>query len=102
MQHLEGIARAVADRQHHMLAGNVFTIRQYHTMHLSIFDNDVFNPALETKLAAQRFDGVTHLFHHIHQPESADMGFTDVKNLLRRTCLHEFGENFSPMRISGL
>ena len=92
VQHLKRIPCAVTDRKHHMIGCDPLTIGQHHAAHLPLVEFDVVDPTLEADLAAQRGDAGTHVFHHGHQPESADVGLADIKYFGRRTSLDEFGQ----------
>ena len=63
VEHLEGVARAVPDRQHDMLGRDVRAVGQHHAAHLPAavrpyVDDEVRHLALEAILAAERLDGL--------------------------------------------
>ena len=92
MQHLEGVARAVADRQHDVIGGDVLAAGQHHAAHLRrILDVEVHDLALKADLAAQRVDRRAHVLDHRDQAESADMRLADVEDFLRRAGFDELG-----------
>src|SRR3989338_1504779 len=106
VDHLEGVALAVADRQHQMIRGDVFAAAEHHAANVSdvigsVLDFDVVHAALEADLAAQRLDGFAHLFHHAYQAERADVRLAGVQDFFRRARLDEFLQHFSA-EVSGV
>ena len=102
MQHREGVAGAVAERQHHMVGAQLFAAGQRHPAqmaHTSAIDLDqhIIDTTAEADLAAQRFDRRAHAFNHRYQPERADMRLVDVEDFLRRTGGDELGQYLAPM-----
>ncbi len=66
VQHLEGIARAVANRQHYMVGCNMVASGQRNASYLAIIDVEIVNLALEAEFAAQFLDRRAHQFDHLH------------------------------------
>ena len=96
VQHLEGVAGAVAQRQHGMSAFDLFARFQADAPHaVRIVQQQVGDFRLKAIFAAQVFDGPAHGFHHGYQAEGADMGMCLGKNFFRRTGAHEFGQHLA-------
>ena len=73
INHLEGIARTVADGEHQMISCDVLAIDEHHTGDLPVLYFDIIHATTEADLAAQRLYRLAHFLHHAHQPERADM-----------------------------
>ncbi len=80
-----------------MIAGDLFTAGQHHTAYLTIVDVDIFDTTLKAYFTAQCRNVGAHLFHHGYQFEGADVGLAHIKNFMRCTGFHEFGEHFAAM-----
>src|SRR5450830_660970 len=78
VDHLKGIARAVAQREHQVVSFQAFTTSQHDALYLIVFNFNVINTALETNFATERSYGVAHVFHHADQPERAYMRMADI------------------------
>ncbi len=89
VQHLEGIARAVADRQDHLLARQIVAIGQLQSAHAAAFDVDIVDARVETDLAPEREDLRTDVLDHLNQPERADVRPRLEQDVLRRAGLDE-------------
>ena len=95
VQHLEGVARTVSERQHHVVGaqrvGRAASMVEYlEAANLAVFDQHVGHALLEADLAAERDDLLAHAFDHLHQLEGADVRVRDVEDLGRRAGLDEF------------
>ena len=66
VQHLKGVARAVANGQHHMVAGNVLTARERQAFQFALDDLHVRDFLLEAKFATKLDNARTHLLNHFH------------------------------------
>jgi hypothetical protein len=64
VQHLEGVAGAVADGQHDMPAHQALAIGQFDADHLAVFAQQPVDLGFEADLAAQ-FDDVARMFSTI-------------------------------------
>jgi hypothetical protein len=82
VQHLEGVAGAVTERQNDLI-GAQFLAGRASRRAPAAFDLQAGHPLLETDLAAEPFDLVAHVLDHADQPESADVRFADVEDLRR-------------------
>jgi len=96
VKHLEGVARAVPDGQHHVMRGDALAAFQQHGLHPAVGDLDVRHLALEADLRAQLLHFVAHPFHHADQAEGADVRFAHIQDLFRRTGLDELGHHLAP------
>ena len=100
VQHEEGVARAVAQRHHHMVGAQCAAVGQHHATHASRtrrigFHLHIVDPVRETDLTAQRFNVGAHVLHHRHQAEGSDVRLADVEDFLRRAGLDEFGQHLA-------
>jgi hypothetical protein len=94
VQHLEGVAGAVADGQHHVLGRQVVAGRQMQALQLARpvgggLDVEVVDLVLPAILAAQALDGLAHALDHRHQAEGADVRMGLGQDLFRRAGLDE-------------
>ena len=62
-------------------------------------DIEVLDPAFETVLAAERFDGAAHVLDDGDQPEGADVRLAEGENFARRTGGDELGEHLAPVVV---
>ena len=99
VQHAEGIARAVTQRQHHMAAGKGLAIGQYHALQLSIIDDQIGHLALEAYLATQGDDLLAHGGDHAGQAEGADVRFAHVHDFFRRAGADELVHHLAPVEL---
>ena len=93
-QHREGVARAVAQRQHHLVGAQggcraIVQMVDLETADMAILDQQVAHAALEAHLAAERDDARAQALHHLDQLEGADMGVRMHQDFRRRSGLHE-------------
>ena len=99
VQHLERVARAVADRQHQVAGGDPLAAGEHHAAHLAAgavaLDVDVDDLAREAVFAAQRDDVLAHLLDHLDQPEGADVRLADIHDFLGRAGLDELGQHLA-------
>ncbi len=99
MQHLERIARAMADSQHHMVGRDALATFQHYAVHLphavARFDIEIRHPALPAIFATQRFDGGAHILHHLDQAEGADMRVCLGEDIRRRLGRHKFRQHLA-------
>ncbi len=100
MQPLEGVARAVAQRQHHVVGADVPAAFQHHPAQAARpvgghGDVEIHHLALEAVLAAQLLDGLAHPLHHGHQAEGADVGVGLGQDLGRSAGLDELGQHLA-------
>ena len=96
VQHLEGIARAVADGEDDVAGRDAAAVLADHRTNLAIpaeFEIGDFGP--EAVFAAQRLDGGTQMFDHGDEAEGADMGLGDGEDFRRRASAHKLGENLA-------
>ena len=96
VKHFEGIARAVAYRQHHMVGRDMFTAAKHDAAHLPVVDIKVVDPALKADFAAQRVNAFAHSLHHANQPERTDVRLAHVEDFRRRAGLDEFRQHLAP------
>ena len=93
VQHLERVARAVADGHHEVAGRQRFTRVQFHAHDLArvafAFDQHVFDARLEADFATQGEDFGTNLLDHLDEAERADVRLADVQDFFRRARLHE-------------
>ncbi len=78
VEHLEGVARAVADRQHDMVGGEMVAGRELQAADAPRpvrvgRDVEIVDALAEAIFAAERLDRGAHTLDHRHQPEGADM-----------------------------
>ena len=99
IQHLESITRAVADCQHHMVAGDILASLQRHAANPSVGDVEILDLALEAKFTTQFLDRGAHLFYHLHQAECADVRLADVQDFRRRVGLDEFHQDLAAVML---
>ena len=95
MQHLEGIARAVPDCQHHVVRAHGLATGEGDAAYLAVLDLQVVHPTAEADFAAEVLDGCAHVLDHRHQAEGADVWLADGEDLLGRAGLHEFGQHLA-------
>lgn len=100
VQHADGVARTVAQRQHHVVGaqlviGSIVQVLHGEAAHLPIFDQHVTHALLKPHLAAQRDDLFAHVFHHLDQFEGADMRFADQQNFGWCASLDELGHDLA-------
>ena len=97
VEHLKGIAGAVAHRQHHMVAGDVLAAGQGHPAHLAAIDINIIDPTLKPNFAAQGFDGGPQVLHDFDQAIGANVGFVDVQDLRSRPGLDQLRQHLAPV-----
>ncbi|MNS97549.1 hypothetical protein D3C72_1318860 [compost metagenome] len=102
MQHLEGIARAVAHRHDDVVGFQVLAIRQLQAAHLAAVDVDIVDARFEADLAAQLDDLGAHLLDHADQAEGADMRACLVQDVFRRAGAHELVEHLAAIVLGVL
>jgi hypothetical protein len=106
VQHLEGVARAVADRHHEVARRDFLARGQAHADDLArravAVDQQVLDALLEADLAAQRFDLGAHLLDHLDQAEGADVRLADVQDFFRCARLDEFGQHLAAVVLGVL
>ncbi len=99
VQHREGVARAVAQREHDVVAAQFLARGQRQAADLLLvapaLDQQVDDALPEADLAAQRDDVGTHLLDHAHEAEGADVRLGDIEDLFRRAGLDELGEHLA-------
>src|SRR5574343_506098 len=99
MQHLEGVAGAVAQRDDHVRGGDLLAGFQRQAPNAApigaVLDVQVGHLLLEADLAAQALDLGAHLDDHADQPEGTDVRLADVEDLLRRAGLDELGQHLA-------
>ena len=96
VQHREGVARAVAERQHDVVGGAAPRRRRASTPRTCARTappsiTHVDDALREADLAAQRLDLGAHLLDHADEAEGADVRLADVEDLFRRAGLDELG-----------
>ena len=99
VQHLEGVARAVADGKHHMVRFEPLAGGKMQRAHAAIVDFHVGDPGLEADFAAQFLDRGPHQLHHLHQPEGADVRLADIQDFRRRLGLDELGQHLAAVML---
>jgi hypothetical protein len=106
MQHLEGVARAVAEREDDVIAGERLAAGERHPADAftlgAVLDQHIGHALLEADLAAQRLDLVAHRLDHANQAESADVRLRHVENFVRRARLHKLGQHLAPQMLGVL
>src|ERR1044072_4571218 len=99
VQYLESVARAVADREHHVIGRHMRPVGQHHAadaaMALRAFDIEIVDAAAEAIFAAERLDLLAQAFDDRHQPEGPDVRLGDIQNLFRSAGLDEFGQHLA-------
>ncbi len=93
VQHLEGVARTVADGKHDMRAVDLFAAGEHDAAQHVVLDEHIHNLGLEAELAAGLDDLLAQLLHHFHQPQCTDVRLADVQNFLGRTAVHKILED---------
>ncbi len=89
----------MAQRQHHMPAGQGGAVRQAQSPHgAGVVQQDFFHARAEAVFAAQCFDFRADGFDHGDQAEGADMGFGDEQDLFRRAGFDEFRQHLAAMQ----
>src|SRR6185503_8983195 len=96
VEHLESVARAVADGQHDVVGGDAFSAGDHYAANLPVVDFDISDFAAEADFTAQSMDGVAQALDHAHQPEGADVWLGHIENFGRRAGFDEFREDFAP------
>ena len=104
VQHGKCVARAVAQRHHHVVGTQLGGLARGLVQHLQAaqvagftgaFDDHVRHALLKADLAAQRNDLLAQVFDHLHQLEGADVRVGDVQNLFGRTGFDELVHHFA-------
>ncbi len=98
VQHLEGVAGAVAGRENDVLGGDRFGRRAGRDREAAQgagFDLEIDDPAAEPDLAAEALDLGAHLLDHADQAEGADVRLGDEADLFRRAGADEFVEHLA-------
>ena len=100
VQHREGVARAVTERDDDMVGADLLARGQRHAAHLALaigagLDQQVGDLLLEADLAAQALDLGPDLDDHAHQAEGADVRLADVEDLLGRAGLDELRQHLA-------
>ena len=100
VQHLEGVAGAVAHRQHHVVGGERVAGGEAKAPHApravgARLDLEVVDPAAEAVFAAEGLDGSAHRLDHGHEAEGADVGVGLGQDLGRRAGLDELGQDLA-------
>ena len=102
LQHREGVARAVAEREHHVVGAQLLAAGQHQAADVARAGpapassmTQIGHLLAEADLAAQRLDLGAHLLDHAHQAEGADVRLGDVEDLLRRAGLDELGQHLA-------
>ena len=100
VQHREGVARAVAEREHDLVgrdrrAFGAAALATRDGANAPVLDQQVGHALAEADLAAQRLDLGAHLLDHADQPERADVRLADVEDLVRRAGLDELVEHLA-------
>ena len=96
VQHLEGVARAVAERQNDVAGGDFLAARQRHAAHAAACS--MCRPVTRLwKRISPPSDSISraHVLDHADQPEGADVRLGDVEDFLRRAGLDEFGQHLA-------
>ena len=100
LEHAEGVARAVAQRQHHVAAAQSCSpLASTTPSMLAVLDQQVGDLALEAHLAAERDDLLAHRRHHAGEAEGADMRLADVEDLRRRAGAHELVHHLAAVEL---
>ncbi|MNL01081.1 hypothetical protein D3C87_1215360 [compost metagenome] len=94
VQHLEGVARAMAHGQHDVVGLDMFAVGERDAGDPAIFALQRFHFAGEAHFAAQLGDGVAHDFDHADQAEGADVRFGDVQDFFGRAGQDELLQHF--------
>ena len=96
MQHGKGVARAVAQRHHHLVGAQLVRLPGGLVQHgeaaqlcalCAVFNQHVGDALLKADFAAQRDDLRAQVFHHLDQLEGADVRVRLHQNLGRRAGL---------------
>ena len=100
IEHLEGVAGAVADGQDHMIGQQVFTAFQHHAAYLALaggvgIDQEVHDLVLKPIFPAQFLDRLAQALDHRNQSEGANMGMGLGEDFWRRTGLDELGQDLA-------
>ena len=95
MQHLEGVARAVAEGEDDLAGGDFLSTRQRYAAHVSFLDVQSSDAALEANLPAARDDLGAHALDHADQPEGTDVRMRDVEDFLGCPGFDEFGQHLA-------
>ena len=97
VQHREGVAGAVADRQHHVRGGDRLAVGERDAGDAAAavgcaFDLEPLDAGAEAIAAAERFDLGADALDHRHQPECADVRLGLPQDLFGRTGGDELGQ----------
>jgi hypothetical protein len=95
VEHLEGVARAVADGEDDVIGRNRLAARKHDAAHAPVPGFDVDGPAPEPDFTAQRMYGLAQILHYGHQSESADVRSGRIQDFLGRAGLHELRKHLS-------
>ncbi len=95
VQHAEGVAGAVPERQHHMPAVQRFAVVQDDACDPSVVEEQVDHLVFEPDFPAQRDDLFADRRHHPREPERSDVGLADVQNLFGRAGANELLHDFA-------
>ncbi|CRZ47118.1 Uncharacterised protein [Vibrio cholerae] len=99
MQHLKGITRTVADREHHVTRLDLFAVGEYHAGDLAILHVDIVNAGAKANFAAQFDDFRAHFFNHGHQFKGTDVRLTHIQNFFWRARFDKFGDHFAAVEV---
>ena len=100
VEHLEGVARAVADRQHDVIGLEVVAAVEVQPADMPLAvgvgrDIEPVDARPEAIFAAQALDRLAQAFDHRHQPEGADMRVRLGQDFGRRAGLDELGQHLA-------
>ncbi|CSC20320.1 Uncharacterised protein [Vibrio cholerae] len=99
VQHLKGITRTVADREHHVTRLDLFAVGECHAGDLPILTMNVINAGTKANFTAQFDDFCAHFFNHGHQFKGADVRLTHIQNLFWRARFNKLGDHFTAIEV---
>ena len=95
VQNREGVARAVAEREHDVVGGDPCAVVQGHAANLPGLDQHIGHALPEANFTTQRLDLGPHLLDHADEAERTDVRLRDEQDLFRRAGLHELVQHLA-------
>ena len=99
MEHGKGIPGAVADGQHHMVAGDLLALIGHHGADLTVFAADIRHAGVKADFATQGNDPIAQILHHVQQHIRTYMGLCIEENILICAKFYKFLQNPADARI---
>src|SRR6185437_6006643 len=99
LQHAEGVAGAVPQREDYVAAIQSLPARQHHAFDLSPFDDQIGNLAFEAHFTTKRDDLLAHPRYDASETKRADVRLADIENLRRCAGTHELPHHLATMEF---